>query len=99
MGFSKQEYWSGLPSPSPGDLPNPGLNPGLLPCRQILYHLSPQGTDQVYSVTVNNKILLPCKILRLIINNSDKDIWKRHSHAACKNVNHYNLRGYCISDK
>ena len=24
MGFSRQEYWSGLPSPSPGDLPNPG---------------------------------------------------------------------------
>ena len=23
MGFSKQEYWSGLPFPSPGDLPNP----------------------------------------------------------------------------
>ena len=25
MGFSKQEYWSGLPFPSPGDLPNPGI--------------------------------------------------------------------------
>jgi len=25
MGFSRQEYWSGLPFPSPGDLPNPGL--------------------------------------------------------------------------
>ena len=24
MGFSKQEYWSGLPFPSPGDLPHPG---------------------------------------------------------------------------
>ena len=27
MGFSKQEYWSGLPFPSPGDLPNPGIEP------------------------------------------------------------------------
>ena len=109
MGFSKQEFWSGLPFPSPGDLPNPGiesmspalagrfrrapgkphiypcpeteaskispfgtgiqkvlnsnivlrpilyvhmclcvptqgLNPGLLHCRQILYHLSHQGS-------------------------------------------------------
>ena len=26
--FSKQEYWSGLPFPSPGDLPNPGIEPG-----------------------------------------------------------------------
>ena len=27
MGFSRQEYWSGLPCPSPGDLPNPGIKP------------------------------------------------------------------------
>ena len=27
MGFSRQEYWSGLPFPSPGDLPNPGFEP------------------------------------------------------------------------
>ena len=27
MGFSRQEYWSGLPYPSPGDLPNPGIKP------------------------------------------------------------------------
>ena len=25
MGFSRQEYWNGLPFPSPGDLPNPGI--------------------------------------------------------------------------
>ena len=28
MRFSRQEYWSGLPFPSPGDLPNPGIEPG-----------------------------------------------------------------------
>ena len=28
MGFSRQEYWSGLPFPSPGDLPNPAIEPG-----------------------------------------------------------------------
>ena len=27
MGFSRQEYWSGVPFPSPGDLPNPGIEP------------------------------------------------------------------------
>ena len=26
--FPRQEYWSGFPSPSPGDLPNPGIKPG-----------------------------------------------------------------------
>ena len=29
MGFSRPEYWSGLPFPSPEDLPNPGIEPGL----------------------------------------------------------------------
>ena len=46
MEFSKQEYWSGLPFPSPGDFPDPGSqgsNPGLPHCRQMLYHLSHQG--------------------------------------------------------
>ena len=28
MGFSRQGYWSGLPFPSPEDLPNPGMEPG-----------------------------------------------------------------------
>ena len=28
VGFSRQEYWSGLPCPPPGDLPNPGTEPG-----------------------------------------------------------------------
>ena len=28
MGFSRHEYWSGVPFPSPGDLPNPGIEPG-----------------------------------------------------------------------
>ena len=27
MGFSRQEYWSGVPFPSPGDLPDPGIKP------------------------------------------------------------------------
>ena len=43
MGFSRQEYWSGLPYPSPGDLPDPRIKPGLLHYRQILCWLSHQG--------------------------------------------------------
>ena len=30
MGFSRQEYWSGLPFPAPGDLPHPGIKPVIL---------------------------------------------------------------------
>ena len=44
MRFSRQECWSGLPFPSPGDLPNPGIKPRSPHCRQTLYHLSHQGS-------------------------------------------------------
>ena len=40
MGFSRQEYWSGLPFPSPGDFANQGSNLGLLHRGQMLYCLS-----------------------------------------------------------
>ena len=52
MEFSRQEYWSGLPLSSPRDLPNPGLEPGLLHCRQIPYHLSHQGSLLTITVTI-----------------------------------------------
>ena len=44
MGFSRQEYWSGLPFPSPGHLPDPGIESGLPHCRQTLYCLIQQGS-------------------------------------------------------
>ena len=40
MGFSRQEYWSGLSFPSPGDLPDPGIKPRSPILQQILYHLN-----------------------------------------------------------
>ena len=43
MELSRQKYWSGLPFPSPGDLPKPGIEPRLRHCRQILYQLSYEG--------------------------------------------------------
>ena len=42
--FSRQEYWSGLSSPSLGDLPDPSIKPSLPHCVKILYHLSHQGS-------------------------------------------------------
>ena len=41
VGFFKQAYWSGLPCPPPGDLPNPGIKPeSYISCidRRVLYH-------------------------------------------------------------
>ena len=40
--FSRQEYWSEYPFPSPGDHPDPGIKPGFLHRRQIFYCLSHQ---------------------------------------------------------
>ena len=45
MEFPRQGYWSGLPFPSPGDLPDPGSNLGLPHCSQTLYCLSHQGSQ------------------------------------------------------
>ena len=50
MGFSRQEYWSGLPFPSPGNLLTLGSNLDLLHCRQILDCLSYQGSPDTVEV-------------------------------------------------
>ena len=47
MRFSRQGYWGGLPFPSPEDLPNQELNPGLLHCRWILSWLSHKGSPRI----------------------------------------------------
>ena len=76
MEFSQQEYWSGLPFPSPGDLPNPGIEPGSLHCGHILYHLTTAvlstrslssyslqwngGGRQLISKTWNNEANIKC---------------------------------------
>ena len=39
MGFSRKEYWSGLPCPPPGDLPNPGTEPRSLMSPTLASHL------------------------------------------------------------
>ena len=44
MGFSRQEYWSGLPFPSPGDLPNPGIEPRSPALRAGALPSEPQGS-------------------------------------------------------
>ena len=43
MGFSRQEYWSGLPFPSSGDLPDPGINPGSLALQADALPSEPPG--------------------------------------------------------
>ena len=45
MGFSRQECWSGLPFPSPGDLPNPGIEPGSPALQADALPSEPPGTS------------------------------------------------------
>ena len=60
MGFSRQEYWSGLPVPSQGIFPTQGSNSGLLYCRHILYQLSHQGPWTHSNFTSNSTHLKLC---------------------------------------
>ena len=46
MGFSKQEYWSGLPFPSPGDLPDPRIEPGSPTLEADALTSEPSGTPK-----------------------------------------------------
>ena len=55
MGFSKQEYWSGLPFPSPGDLPNPGIEPRSPTLRPRCFNLCTTREALKYKNTVSQK--------------------------------------------
>ena len=53
MGFSRPEYWSGQPFPSPGDLPNPGIEPRS-PALQA-YSLSPEPQGKPKNTGVDSQ--------------------------------------------
>ena len=48
MGFSRQEYWSGLSFPSPGDLPDPGIEPGFPALEADSLPSEPPGKPHLY---------------------------------------------------
>ena len=75
MEFSKAEYWSGQPFPSPGDLPNPGIEPRSPTLQAILYQLSHKGHTVSTEQTNNKKtqqgnIIKISYFLKLQINNT-----------------------------
>ena len=71
MGFSRQEYWSGLPFPSSGDLPNPGIK-----CGSPLSH---QGSPRVHDA--KSQWFLLGSLLICIWNNCSSTL----SHLSSKN--------------
>ena len=62
MEFSRQEYWSGLPFPSPGDLPNTGTEPGSPVLQADTLPSEPPGTPTIAPISHASKVML--KILQ-----------------------------------
>ena len=58
MGFPRQEYWSGGPFPSPGDLPDPGIEPGSLASQVDPLPSEPPGKPKVS--VIHLKLPSPC---------------------------------------
>ena len=56
MGFSRQEYWSGLPFPFPRDLPDPGIEPGSPALEADALTSEPPGKSSDYTVEVTNRL-------------------------------------------
>ena len=56
MGFSRQEYWSGLPLPSPGDLPDPGIEPWSPAFQADALTSEPPGKPLIFSVELFGKL-------------------------------------------
>ena len=64
MGFSRQEYWSGLPFPSPGDLTDPGIEPGSPTSQADALPSEPPGKPMtnLESILKYRDITLPNKV-------------------------------------
>ena len=62
MEFSRQEYWSGLPFPSSGDLPDPGIEPGSPALQADALPSEPPGKPQARR-RLNNKLLGKCELV------------------------------------
>ena len=91
MGFSRQEYWSGLPFSSPGDLPDPGIEPrsptlwaGALPSEPPgeLYSWSKECRDRRSCYRVHtHRERLPVGLLYRVLGDEGYFSWAEHSSA------------------
>ena len=58
MGFSRQEYWSGLPFPSPGDLPDPGIEPRSPALEADALNSEPPGKPlRMFNYKIENRMI------------------------------------------
>ena len=69
MGFSRQEYWSGVPLTSPGDLPNPGTEPGSSALQTDALPSEPPGKPIIFRacLIVHYIDVTPCNLLTALL--------------------------------
>ena len=65
MGVSRQEYWSGLPFPSPGDLPNPEIEPGSPALQADSSLTKPPGKGNRKRQNQTSRYFFPLLLLRI----------------------------------
>ena len=75
MGFSRQEYWSGLPFPSPGDLPNPRIKPRSPAMQTALTYSFPNLEPVRCSMSSSNCCFLTCI---QVSQETGKVVWYSH---------------------
>ena len=72
MGFSRQEYWSGLPFPSPGDPPDPGIKPGSPELQADSLPSEPPGNSYHINLGVDMRVNIITKIINVSRNKANK---------------------------
>ena len=58
VGFSRQEYWRGLPCPPPGDILNPGIKPES--------HMSPASAGRLFTINATWEVILECSQVTIL---------------------------------
>ena len=94
MPFSRKEYWSGLPRPPPGDLPDPGIEPMSLvsyALQAASLALSHKGCTYIYINDFCIFILYTATLLDLVLDNSSKMYLSRFSRYIIISSEYYNF--------
>ena len=87
MGFDQREYWSGLPFPSPGDLPNPGIEPASPALASGFFTTEPPGKPSLTVQAQAKKQTFPLspelQCSHLYLPDLDLDLIIAHPHVLC----------------